>query len=242
MPTLALLGSGEFTPWARDADGWSVENSTVGGDRVLVVPTASAPEGPDVFARWAAMGLEHYRAMGLSPEVVELRTRDDAKDPAAARSVEGARYIFFSGGNPGYLCEVLADTPFWDAVVAAVGEGTALGGCSAGAVAMGVLAPYVSGDQIDRFVDGLKLLPRAAVYPHFDALDTYMEGLREMLLSTTPDGAIAVWIDEGTALCGDGERWRVTGSGAAWVADRPGPGAAIAPVRDREETVVRLIG
>src|SRR5947199_339601 len=145
MTAIALLGSGEFEPWARPVDTWCAEQATSASERVLVVPTASAPEGNDVFERWGRMGVEHYDAIGLAPEVLELRNRADAQTTEIIDAVQGARLVFFSGGNPGYLAETLAGTPFWEAVVAAVTSGeAALGGCSAAAAwSTGASPPWV---------------------------------------------------------------------------------------------------
>ncbi|TMK81565.1 MAG: hypothetical protein E6G46_07530 [Actinobacteria bacterium] len=218
MTAIALLGSGEFEPWARPVDTWCAEQATAASERVLVVPTASAPEGNDVFERWGRMGIEHYDAIGLAPEVLELRNRADAQTTEFVDAVHDARLVFFSGGNPGYLAETLIGTPFWDAVVAAVTSGeTALGGCSAGAAFLGASAPYVAGDSLDHWADGTKLLPRAYIVVHFDMLNRYVPGLRDMLLEMRPKDTVIVGIDENTALCGDGKRWRVTGSGSAWI-------------------------
>ena len=220
MTAIALLGSGEFEPWARPVDTWCAEHATASSDRVLVVPTASAPEGDETFKRWGKMGVAHYKAIGLAPEVLDLRERADASKKEIVDAVQGARHIFFSGGNPGYLAETLSGTPFWEAVVAGVSSGeTALGGCSAGAAFLGTTAPYVAGDSLDHWTDGTKLLPRAYVMVHFDMLNTYVPGLRDMLLDMRPENTIAVGIDENTALYGDGEHWEVQGSGSAWIGD-----------------------
>jgi len=220
MTAIALLGSGEFEPWARPVDTWCAEHATASSDRVLVVPTASAPEGDETFKRWGKMGVAHYKAIGLAPEVLDLRERADASKKEIVDAVQGARHIFFSGGNPGYLAETLSGTPFWEAVVAGVTSGeTALGGCSAGAAFLGTTAPYVAGDSLDHWTDGTKLLPRAYVMVHFDMLNTYVPGLRDMLLDMRPENTIAVGIDENTALYGDGEHWEVQGSGSAWIGD-----------------------
>src|SRR5437764_194784 len=187
MTAIALLGSGEFEPWARPVDTWCAEQATAGTGGVLVVPTASAPEGDETFQRWGKMGVDHYRAIGLTPEVLDLRERADASKKEIVDAVQGARHIFFSGGNPGYLAETLIGTPFWDAVVAAVTNGeTALGGCSAGAAFLGAMAPFVAQDTLDHWTDGTKLLPRAYVIVHFDMLNTYVPGLRDMLLDMRP--------------------------------------------------------
>ena len=234
MGAIALLGSGEFEPWARPVDAWCVEQATAPGNRVLVVQTASAPEGDETFQRWGRMGVEHYRALGLEPEVLDLRVRADASKPEIVGKVKGARHVFFSGGNPGYLAETLNGTPFWDAVADGVANGeTSLGGCSAGAAFLGATAPFVAEDSFDHWSDGTKLLPRAYIIVHFDMLNTYVPGLRDMLLEMRPKDTIAVGIDENTALHGDGEHWQVTGSGKVWIGDdlKPYPDGATLDLR-----------
>jgi hypothetical protein len=47
-------------------------------------------------------------------------------------------------------------------------------------------------------------------------LNTYIPGLRDLLLDMRPKDTVAVGIDENTALHGDGEHWRVSGSGSVW--------------------------
>jgi cyanophycinase len=218
MTAIALLGSGEFAAWTTPVDEWCLEHVNTRTDKVLVAPTASAPEGESVFRRWADMGIAHYRAMGLSPELLDLRGKPDASKPEIVDALDGACLIFFSGGNPGYLAETLAGTPFWEALATRITAGDiAFGGCSAGASFLGPTAPFVSGVGIDHWPDGVKLLPLAYVMPHFDALDGYAPGLRRTLLKAKPPEAVAVGIDEDTAMYGDGERWTVHGSGAVWV-------------------------
>src|SRR5437016_5632383 len=78
-------------------------------------------------------------------------------------------------------------------------------------------AAYVAGDSLDHWADGTELLPRAYIVVHFDMLNRYVPGLRDMLLEMRPKDTVIVGIDENTALCGDGKRWRVTGSGSAWI-------------------------
>ena len=104
----ALLGSGEFEPWAEEVDRWCLDRARPG--RVLILPTASAPEGDDVFDRWGRLGLEHYQRMGVEAEVVPLKTRADAARPDVCARLEVAAMVFFSGGNPGSLAEALEGT------------------------------------------------------------------------------------------------------------------------------------
>ena len=217
MVSLALYGSGEFLAWSREVDQWCLDRATATGDRVLILPTASAPEGDAAFAKWSRMGFEHYEEQGLRPEVLDLRTRADAERVDLAAAVEGARLLFFSGGNPGYLAETLTGTRFWRAVLAAVADGTAIAGCSAGACILGTIVPFIEGEGITRWVDGMRLLDLAYVAPHFDVLDSYQPGLRARVVGKRPDGSVVVGLDEETALCGDGETWDVRGNGGVWI-------------------------
>ena len=68
-PLVGLLGSGEFLRWAGEVDRALLERARAGDGRVLVLPTASAPEGETIFGRWAAMGLAHYGELGIPAEV-----------------------------------------------------------------------------------------------------------------------------------------------------------------------------
>ena len=229
MAVFALLGSGEFLPWAREVDAWCAERATAPSERVLILPTASAPEGDDVFDKWAGMGAEHYTRLGLAPQVLPLKVRDDASRPEIVDAVADSRIIFFSGGNPGYLAETLRDTPFWEAVRDALAHGTAFGGCSAGASAVGSIAPDVTSSTINlddlRWVPGLPLFTRAVTPTHFDAVETFFPGLRQYIFDSRPPDNILFGIDEETAACGDGTSWTVLGRGAVTIigADGIGP-------------------
>ncbi len=206
--TFLLLGSGEFEPWSEE-----VEREALGGraGHVAICPTASAPEGDEVFERWAGMGLEHYAAMGVPAEVVPLRTRADAEDPASAASIEKAAMVFFSGGNPRYLADTIATTPFWEALVERLDAGTVYAGCSAGA-----MVASRSPDARPRFgaawAAGLSLVPGGSFLPHWDRA-RHIPGLRAFATAKAGGGWFA-GIDERTAILGDGADWRVFGLGS----------------------------
>jgi cyanophycinase len=217
----ALLGSGEFQPWTAPVDTWLLERAS-GDGRVLIFPTASAPEGAAVFDRWARLGLGHYSGLGLRAEVVPLRDRADASDPGVLATIRGASVTFFSGGNPAYLAATLEDTPAWSAIVEGIAGGMAYAGCSAGVASLGEGAPDSArrdpasvSEGIMR--PGLGLFPATYLMPHWDALNTYIPGLRETLRAAVPDGRRMVTIDEDTAMVGDGAEWSVLGSGTAGI-------------------------
>jgi cyanophycinase-like exopeptidase len=213
---IGLLGSGEFEPWAEAVDRWLLERASGGDGTVLILPTASAPEGDQVFDNWAEMGLAHYGRQGIKAEIVALKTPADANRPDLVARLERASMVFFSGGNPAYLASTLAGSAFWDALVAAMARGLAYAGCSAGVACLGERAPDSSFRELTAAVwqPGLRLFPGVYFGPHWDMLDTYIPGLQEFFRASVPAGGRLLAIDERTAIVGDGRRWSAVGASA----------------------------
>jgi cyanophycinase len=217
-PTFALLGSGEFEPWSEAVDRWMLRRAT-GDGRILVMPTASAPEGDAVFDRWATMGIEHFASLGLAAEVLPVKTRDDAGAPEMVGLVDGASVVYVSGGNPAYLADTLTGTPLWAAIVGELGRGMAYAGCSAGIACLGEVAPDSAADPAGGRVlqPGLRLFPKTFLGPHWDALDRFVPGLRAFIEASVPLEDTLLAVDERTAAVGDGSAWSVLGAGAVSV-------------------------
>ncbi len=212
-----LLGSGEFEPWAAEADRWLLDRAT-GDGSVLVLPMASAPEGDEVFNRWGQMGLDHYLAMGVKAEILPLKTRDDAERNDLAARLSDVSLVFFSGGNPAYLTVSLRDTTFWDRLEQELDRGLAYGGCSAGVAVLGEVVPdsrhLIRGATSfpdDLWSPGLGLFPRVTFSPHWDMVEKFYPGSRRRIEAAVPDGSGLVGLDERTAMLGDGREWTVVG-------------------------------
>lgn len=222
--TYALLGSGEFLPWSEEVDRAvlaAARPAVEGAARMLIVPAASAPEGDEVFDRWGRMGLEHFGRLGIAAEVLPLRTREEALDPARVDPLGRASAVYLSGGNPAYLAHILGDTPAWSRILEELGRGLGFIGCSAGVAFLGDITPDSSVRDFSKpeaWAPGLGLFSRTAFGPHWDKLDTYIPGLEEAVRASVPAHLDLVAIDEETAMVGDGSSWRVLGAGAATVA------------------------
>ena len=214
----ALLGSGEFQPWSRAVDGL-VLREAAGDGRVLILPTASAPEGDEVFDRWGAMGLEHFAAQGIPAEVVPLKTSRDAQRSELAERLAGASVAYFSGGNPAYLAATLAGSRFWTALQEAMARGLGYVGCSGGVACLGAVAPDSGFRHLtpELWRPGLGVFPGTLFAPHWDTVEAYVPGLRRFVLEAVPPGGRVVGLDERTAMVGDGTSWRVIGAGAIHV-------------------------
>jgi cyanophycinase-like exopeptidase len=242
MTWWSLLGSGEFQPWSESADRWLLERAD-GDGRVLILPTAAAPEGDEVYLHWAAMGLSHFSDLKVPSEVVELRTREDASKPGIIAMLEGASVAYFSGGNPAYLAATLDGTPFWTRLLERLDEGMGYAGCSAGVACLAELTFDSTSQSLeDVYEPGLGIFRRAVLAPHWDIVDTWVPGAGEFIVGSVPEGSVFVGLDEDTAMLGDGSSWEVSGksgihvrSGGEWTTYRDGERLEL-PLDGREAT------
>ncbi len=208
MSTYLLLGSGEFEPWSTDVERLALADA-VGDGSVVILPTASASEGDAVFDRWGTMGLDHYADAGVTAEVLPVKVREDAfRDDVAAR-LERASMIYFSGGKPSKLADVLRDSPVLAAIRRSIDRGAVYAGCSAGAM-VASRERNAEGRGGTSWLFGLGLVPHVSFGVHWDRA-ARIPGVQWWLTSRLPEDTWFVGIDERTAILGDGERWTVHG-------------------------------
>ncbi|HCI79152.1 MAG TPA: hypothetical protein DHW02_05645 [Ktedonobacter sp.] len=211
--TAALVGSGEYLPKMLPVDRTLLERMQTKGmtPRVVVVPTAAAPDGATVTERWARMGTEHFQMLGAQVEPVMLLTREDANNMQIASQLAQANFIYFSGGKPRYLLETLRDSEAWNAIRRVYDTGGTIAGCSAGAMVMG--SEFFDFPQIWHMRPALALVPGIAIIPHFDELP----GLFKDAAIHSTEKVTVVGVEGGTALVGSGNNWEVIGSGGVTV-------------------------
>ena len=208
---VALVGAGEFLPSMADFDAGLLAATGRSRPRVAILPTASYPDGEDVFSRWASMGVAHFEALGAEVEPVLVRDRDAADDPAAAQAIGEADLVYLSGGKPAHLMSALDGTAVGMAIADAHERGATVAGCSAGAM---VLAGHAFGFRLRvapwplRWRTGMGFVPGASVIPHYDA---WPEALSALIALQAPRGSIVLGIDEDTALVGQDGGWQVHG-------------------------------
>jgi cyanophycinase len=218
VPTFLFLGSGEFEPWGTEVEATALADA-VGDGSVAILPTASASEGDHTFERWGRMGLDHYRGDGVPATVVPVKTREDADRNDLAASVEAASMIYFSGGKPTRLAEVLRDSPLLGAIHRALDRGAVYAGCSAGAMVASRVRD-ANGRRGTSWLFGLGLVPNVSFGVHWDRA-ARIPGAQWWMTSRLPDDTWFVGIDERTAILGDGVTWTVHGLGRVTVR---GPG------------------
>jgi cyanophycinase len=177
----------------------------------VILPTASWPDGTEVFHRWATQGTAHFSGLGAEVEPVLVRDRFDADDTSHAQAIGEADLVYLSGGKPAYLIGVLDGSAVGRALADAHERGAVLAGCSAGAM---VLADHAFDFRVRlapwplRWRSGLGFVAGASVIPHYDA---WPEPLTALIALQAPRGSHVLGIDEETAVVGRDGSWQVHG-------------------------------
>ncbi len=220
---VALVGAGEFLAPMAEFDLGLLEAIGRSRPRVVVLPTASAPDGEATFRSWADRGVAHFASLGAEVEPVLVRDIADGHDAAALQAVGESDLVYLSGGHPRHLLAVLHGSPLGAALRAAHARGATVAGCSAGAMAIaGQAADFWMLPRFRiplpfplRWPAGLALVEGCAVLPHYDA---WPEPIAALVALQAPRGRVVVLgIDEDTAVVCSHGAWQVHGRGRVTV-------------------------
>lgn len=151
---VALQGGGPFTA-NDDLDRRLL--SSVGADRVVVVPTADAFEHPE---RLVTAAMTWGERLGVEVDALMVLRRGEAMEEGAARVVRDVRAVWFVGDQPLHLRSVIKDTPLFDAVRDVLTMGGVVTAVSGSAAAM--CDPMVD-PRGGAFTLGLGLIPGLAL-------------------------------------------------------------------------------
>ncbi len=210
---LALVGGAELGPGNEPQDRLLAE--AAGGGPAFVLATAATRHRPELAVANAA---GWFRRFGLEVEELPATGRRQARTTANAERARQGRFFYLVGGDPGIVPTTLRDTPLWDAIVAAWLRGAALGGSSAGAMALGewtLTRETHPGDDRRRYAPGLCLVPGVAVIPHFE---TFGASWVESAKAGAPrDDVVLLGLDERTAAVWTDDTWRAMGPGTVTV-------------------------
>ncbi len=201
---IALHGGGEFQPGSEVGDRRLVVAAGGADARVIVIPTAAARDYPEMAAR---NGVRWFKQIGALADAAMVVNERSANDSQIVATIEAATLIYLPGGDPVLLAEILRGSRAWDAIVEAHERSVAIGGASAGAMALGT---RLWNPHTGELIDGLGLVPIVTL-PHFEAssLDR-ARALRGQLDRATRLFGIA----ERTSAIWDGSNWTAWGPGA----------------------------
>jgi cyanophycinase len=221
---IALTGGNEFRRECDPMDRALLD--LVGGPRatVVILPTAATNENPYVAGE---NGIRHFGRLNARADKLMIVDAETASQRELAVAVEKHDLVYFTGGDPIYLADVLRGSKTWEAVLAVYARGGLIAGSSAGAM--------VLGGQLWRFdgwVAGLGLVPNVAVVPHHATLAARWNA--PAMAAALPADVTLLGIDEVTAvLLPEG---LVLGQGEVTVYGPDGPrayaaGASLPPLR-----------
>lgn len=210
---IALVGSGEYLPGMESVDRYLLAKLN-GEPRVVCLPTAAGTEGAERIAYWSDLGASYFAKLGARIEALPVVTRQDAQNPALAKQVSEANFIYLSGGRPDYLLRTLKDSLVWEAIRAVLARGGVLAGCSAGAMVQGEWIP-----GFPRRQRAFNLLAGAVVVPHFDEVPPWLGRMLRLWIGRS---GRMLGIPGYTALVVDGKECRVVGRDSVTVWDGGG--------------------
>ncbi|MGC2485917.1 MAG: Type 1 glutamine amidotransferase-like domain-containing protein [Acidimicrobiales bacterium] len=209
---LALVGSGEYLPEMLEVEAALIKGRA---PRYVQLATAAFNDGPTVVEHWHQLGTAQAQRIGVEAVIVPVSTHDDANNADLAALVEGAGLIYLSGGDPHYLANTLRDTLVWAAIERAWRAGSALAGCSAGAMALGSWIPSIRHPR-STATAGLGLLAHMGILPHFDAFAARVPDVVARFVLPDESTTSIYGIDELTALVGGPSEWTVQGHASVW--------------------------
>ena len=204
---LVLNGGDELNPGNEPQD--EVLVTAAGDGPAYVLATAAGRQRPELAV---ANARRWFGSLGLELDELPAIRRSDVTSDANVERARSGRFFYLVGGDPGLVPKTLADTPLWDAIVAAWREGAALGGSSAGAMALGertLIRDRMPGDDRRRGVPALELVPGVAVLPHYDTfghrwIASARENVPELTLLGPDERTAAVWRDGAWSALGAG--------------------------------------
>jgi cyanophycinase-like exopeptidase len=208
---LGLLGGEEMRPPCEAFDR-ALISAAGEPDVVNVVPTALARNGSVSAAMRLARSYFSGR-LGLEVRQVALLGRKDASRPEVVKQLRRSPLTYLLGGDPGHLLDSLLGTPAWEAIRAALREGSALAGSSAGAMVAGETLLLRSPNPRPEARHGrraLALLPGVVLIPHLHRFgERWLEAARR-----EARGRDILGLDESTGIVYSAG-WTVHGPGEA---------------------------
>jgi cyanophycinase len=218
--TLIIIGGHEERARERERAILAEVAGRANGSKPLVVVTVAsgthAESGDDYVRVFRELGVDH-------PRVLPLRSRQEAEDERVVQQLAEAAVVFFTGGDQLRITSQLGDSPVYRCLHELYRRGATIAGTSAGAAAMsetmvvGGAGDASPGISALRMAPGLGLLGGVVVDSHFAERGRFGRLLGAVAQNPANLG---LGLDEDTAVVVErGQRFRVLGSGAAYVFD-----------------------
>jgi cyanophycinase len=188
------------------------------GSLVIVTVATQLPEEISQEYR------EVFKKLGVEKiDVLDIRERDQAKEPKYVQKLDEAGVLFFSGGDQLRLTSQIGDSLVFQRMIEMFEKGYTVVGTSAGAAVMSetmlIDGPSDQSSEISTLsmAPGLGLIKGIVIDTHFAE-----RGRIGRLLGVVAQNPrnLGIGIDEDTAIVVEGEKqFRVIGSGGVYVID-----------------------
>ncbi len=172
------------------------------GRTVVVLPTTAAFVHP---ARAAGRVADWLTGQGVANQVLMVLNRRDASDGAIVDAARAAGGFWLTDGTAMHARGVLKETPLWEAMCVAHGEGAAIVGAGGGAM---LLTDPMADERGGGLTLGLGLLSRMAVVAGHGSWPLHMVRRIRDLAGEVP----VVTVGDDGAVVFDGDRWSSHGS------------------------------
>jgi len=194
------------------------------GNGKLVVTTVASHKPEGYFEQYEPV----FRELGVGEvALLEIREREDAAQGKNLDILDGAKGVFFTGGDQLKITSQLGGTAIFRRIQQIYNEGGLIAGTSAGAsVVCETMMVSGSGDESFKIGDRLRMAPGLGLIGNV-IIDQHFaqRGRMGRLLGAVAQNPriLGFGIDEGTALIIENEsRVRVLGEGAVYVVDAAG--------------------
>ena len=216
--TLIAIGGGEFSETSDILEEFLGLLKNKSDARIVVMtvatdePEASAQKYNSLFR---GQGIKHVN-------IVDVAQRDDTFNNSVLKKIRDADALFFTGGDQLNVTSLLGGSPLHDLIHERYREGFIIAGTSAGAMMMSNsmitegrndIAPRVGCLKI---APGMDLIGETIIDTHFSQRGRH--GRLLTALAHYPQD-LGIGIDEKTAICVEGDEFKVLGEGVVTVMD-----------------------
>ncbi|HEX2028747.1 MAG TPA: Type 1 glutamine amidotransferase-like domain-containing protein [Nitriliruptorales bacterium] len=215
LGAVALIGGSEHRDVTRPIDRWLMEHTGTSRVRVVVVPVASSGRR---MPSTAALARTYWTSLGAA---VSFVVPDPRRPVSSFSALDDPDIVVLTGGVPNRVIRSLGMSPLWDRILELWRSGTALSGSSAGSMALFDWRLRLVPPRPFELIPGLGPLSGYVALPHFDRYVADRPRHRALLdhVAHGFHGQGIVGLDEGTALVGWDDDYRVVGRGAVTLHD-----------------------
>ena len=199
---ITLLGGDEFRPGCEFIDRAVLNSTCKSSPKVLIVPTAAALENPTLAS---LNGISYFSNLGADASPLMILNSADANNQELLKPLIESDVVYFTGGNPRHLIDVIANSIFLERIYDVLDRGCVVAGSSAGAMVLGRFMFF------EGWCSGTGVAGNVVILPHHESGDP--DSVAEEFSKESLKGIIGFGIDSQTSVFNMPLGWTVFGEG-----------------------------